>query len=115
MFESRPPVTKECGARLLVSEHLSLKLQYLHLKQGNEKQGNLTCTHVLEKGFVEPTDDASDLAETVPVSMVRDEIMAVWKEWFGNYVPLNEKSKIDAEAFKKKLAESVEEGKKRVR
>ena len=115
LFEARPFVTKECGARILVRDDLSLKIEYLHLKQGNEKLGNLTCTHVLERGFVEPTDDASDLAETVPESMVRDEIMALWKEWFGNYVPLDEKGKIDAEAFKMKLAESVNEGKKRVR
>ena len=108
MFEARPPVTKAYGARFLVSEDLIIKLEYLHLVKKSEKQGNISYTHVLENGFVQLDEDLSidesDLAESVPTNMVRDEIVAAWKEWFGSYVPQDEKGEVDAGALKKKLA-----------
>ncbi|EFK10436.1 conserved hypothetical protein [delta proteobacterium NaphS2] len=119
LFEARPTVTKEYGARFLVGEDLNLKLQYLHLVEKSEKQGNTNYTHVLENGFVQLNEDLSidesALTEAVPTSMVRDEIVAVWKEWFGNYVPLDEKGKVDDGALKKKLSESLNTQKQRLR
>ena len=119
LFEARPPVTKEYGVRFLVSEDFNIKLQYVHLVEKSEKQGNLNYTHVLENGFVRLDEDLSiaesDLAEVAPNSMVCDELAAVWNEWFGNYVPLDENGKVDVEALKKKLAQSLNDQKKRLR
>jgi hypothetical protein len=119
LFQTRPHVTKEFGVRVLVNEDLRVRLQYLHLMEEAENQGNIFCPHILKDGFVDPAEDLtideSDSLAAVPVDMIRHEILKVWKEWFTNYVPLDEKGKIDMGALKKKLAESVNEGKKRMR
>lgn len=121
LFKTRPYVTKEYAYRVIASDDLSVKFQFLRLK---EEAVNNPTTGERYSFFVEETlidlDEelklkSADLTTRTANQSVLDEILAAHDEWRKAFIPLNEKKKTDKEGLKKKLLTSIAECKEVIR
>jgi hypothetical protein len=121
LFKTRPYVTKDYAYRVIARDDLSVKMQFLCLK---EKAVNDPTTGEQYSFFVKETlidlDEelklkSADLAPHGANQSVLDEILAAHDEWRNAYIPLNEKKKTDKEGLKKKLLTSIAERKEVIR
>jgi hypothetical protein len=121
LFKTRPYLTKEYAYRIITSDDLSVKLQFLCLK---EKAANDPTTSERYSFFVEETlidlDEelklkSADLLTLVANQRVLDEILTAHDEWRNAYIPLDGKKKTDKEGLKKKLLTAIAESKEVLR
>ncbi len=121
LFKTRPYVTKDYAYRVIASDGLLVKLQFLCLK---EKAVNDPTTGERYSFFVEETlidldeelrPKSADLATHVANQRVLDEILAAHDEWRNAYMPLKMNKEIDKEGFKEKLLTSIAERKEIIR
>ena len=109
LFKKKPNVTKDYGARVLVSESLSLSIQYMRLIEKNvvdeEKGETYSCINI--NGLIGIDEklrlDEAELSKLD--SELKEEIRKVYDEWHKS-VPKKE------DEFQLKLRQAVENGKK---
>ena len=121
LFKTRPYVAKDYAYRVIAGDDLSVKLQFLCLK---EQSVNDPTTSERYSFFVEETlidlDEAlslrsADLATHEASQNNLEEIRAAHDEWRDAYIPLIENKKIDKKGLKKKLLNSIAERKQVIR
>ncbi len=118
LFKTRPPVSKDYGARLIVNEEFRVRMQYVHLTTGDtvDQETGKRYSYINSDSLIDLTEnlslDKEELAGSVSDENVRDEIVRVYDEWYKSYVPLNKEGNIDRAELEKKLISYIIERKK---
>jgi hypothetical protein len=121
MFKTRPYVTRDYAYRVIASNDLAVKLQFLCLKEktvDDPKTGE-HYSFIVEKTLFDLDEELrlkpADLPTHGANQSVLDEIMAAHDEWRNAYIPLKGNKKTDKEGLKKKLLASIADRKEAIR
>ena len=121
MFKVRPFVTKDCAYRVIANEDLSVKLQFLRLKEKAVKDPRTGEPHkyTVEEIVIDldvdlrPISADAAMAEVPPAAT--EEILAAHDEWRNAFIPTDENQKTDKEALRRKLLAAIADRKDIIR
>ena len=117
LFKSRPYVSKECGARMLVNRDFDIQIQCLYLTENTgEVQGSVQQYTYMAKEVLIPLGqglkpDMEKLNGIAADSKIFDEILIVYKKWYEN-VLFKENGEIDRPDLEKKMTSAINDRKK---
>ncbi len=113
MFRTKPFVTSDRGARLLINKNLQISIQYLFLTEKQTVKDGVTYACICEHGIIPLNSDLKlNPEERLSAQEFQDEITRVYEEWYKSYIPLQKDGTPDREELKKKLSASFSERKK---
>ncbi len=121
LFRTRPNVTKDYAYRVIASDNLSVKLQFLCLKEKavTDPTTGERYSFYVEETLIDLDEElglkSADLDTHGSNQSVLDEILAAYDEWRNAYIPSNGNKKTDKEGLKKKLLTSIAERKEVIR
>jgi hypothetical protein len=120
MFRSKPSVTNQWGYRIIASENLEVKLQYVCLieKHIADPKGGVPYDFVLEEVLVDLDQDLSVDPEKIKDRLpetAASEILSAHEEWRNGYLPVKSDSAVETGGLSKKLRASIGERKEQIR
>ena len=120
-YKERPYVTENEAYRVIAREDLSVKLQFLCLKEKavSDPMTGVRYSFCVEETLIDLDEELRPQGAYVRTPgvnpSVSDDILTDYDEWRVAYIPLIESSKIDKESLKKKLLASIAERKEIIR
>lgn len=121
LFKTRPYVTKDYAYRVIASNDLSVKLQFLHLKGKavNDPSSGERYSFCVEEMLIDLDEElrlkSDELATHGANQSMIDEILAAHEEWRNAFIPVRGNKKTDKKGLKKKLLSSITERKEVIR
>lgn len=119
LFKSRPYVSKEWGARVIVNKDFNIQIQCLYLTENmGEAQGADQRYIYMNKEVLIPLGqdlkpDMEKLKDVAVDSKRFDEILIVHKSWYEN-LPFKEDGEIDRPELEKKITSAINEREKMI-
>ena len=121
MYKTRPFVTRDWAYRIIANSNLTVKLQFLCLKEKpvNDPITGMLYSYVVETVLVDLDKNlnikTADLSPHVTDESIIDEVTAAHSEWRNSYVPVDGEKQTDPEGLKKKVLASIAERKEIIR
>ncbi|WP_156915904.1 hypothetical protein [Desulfatirhabdium butyrativorans] len=115
LFTTMPSVTRKSGACLVVKEDLQVSIWFKYITEGHTVRENVSYSYRVNEGILplkaDMTLDDQALADIVE-SDAREEVLRIHAEWYRSYIPMRADNIPDRPELEKKLASSLNEGKK---
>ncbi len=118
LFKTRPSLSKDYGARLIVSEDLRVAVQYMQLTEANtvDQDTGETYSYINSSSLINLTEmltlSKKELSGNMINGNLTDEIARVYEEWKKSHIPLTKDGKIDREELKNRLTACIKNGKR---